>query len=140
MDNMYIASMRINTSRYEQELIELQTLLQQSDLSNLEYRAAERSLQISIEACIGIAKHWAKHKTGHRANDAYQSFEQLSQTGEITLDDLKNWRKVIGLRNALVHDYLNIDAEIVRSIIKNSFYKQLFDFIKIGLIALENIE
>ena len=138
MDNMYINSMRINTSRYEQELIELQTLLLQRDLSNLEYRAAERSLQVSIEACIGIAKHWAKYKTGHRAIDAYQSFEQLSQTGDITLEDLKNWRKVIGLRNALVHDYLNIDPEIVRSIIKNSFYKQLFDFITVGLNALEN--
>ena len=140
MDNMYIDSMRINTGRYEQELIELQTILQQRDLSNLEYRAAERSLQVSIEACIGIAKHWAKYKTGHRAIDAYQSFEQLSQAGELTLDDLKNWRKVIGLRNALVHDYLNIDPEIVRSIIKNSFYTQLFDFIIIGLIALEKAE
>lgn len=136
MDNMYINSMKINTERYKQELDEIQSILNIRNLSNLEYRAAERSLQVSIEACIGIAKHWSKQKTGSRSIDAYQSFEQLSQAGEVSLDELKNWRKVIGLRNALVHDYLNIDPEIVRSIIKNHYYQQLFDFITLGLNAL----
>ena len=136
MDNMYINSMSINTERYQQELDEIRAILQSRNLSNLEYRAAERSLQVSIEACIGIAKHWSKLRSGARAIDAYQSFEQLSQYGEINLEQLKNWRKVIGLRNALVHDYLNIDPEIVRSIIKNHYYQQLFEFISLGLKAL----
>ncbi len=138
MDNMYINSMRINTERYKAELVELHSILQTRNLSNLEYRAAERSLQVSIEACIGIAKHWSKLKTNGGSVDAYQSFELLSQAGEISLDELKNWRKVIGLRNALVHDYLNIDPEIVRSIIKNAYYEQLFNFITLGLDALAN--
>lgn len=138
MDNMYINSMRTSTTLYKQELLELHSILQSRNLSNLEYRAAERSLQVSIEACIGIAKHWSKLKTKNRSADAYQSFELLSQSGEISLDELKNWRKVIGLRNALVHDYLNIDPEIVRSIIKNAYYEQLFDFITLGLNALAN--
>lgn len=59
-DNAYITSLRLSLNRYQAELFELKLILSQRSLSNLEYRAAERTLQVSIEACIGIAKHWAK--------------------------------------------------------------------------------
>ncbi|WP_233095603.1 HepT-like ribonuclease domain-containing protein [Shewanella putrefaciens] len=39
------------------------------------------------------------------------------QRGAQPADELNGWRKVIGLRNALVLDYLNIDPEIIRSVI-----------------------
>ena len=50
-DNAYITALRWSLSRYQAELLELRTLLCQRALSNLEYRAAERTLQVSIEAC-----------------------------------------------------------------------------------------
>jgi uncharacterized protein YutE (UPF0331/DUF86 family) len=132
-DNAYIGALRISLSRYQAELSEIRAILALRALSNLEYRAAERTLQVSIEACIGVAKHWAKALAGHTPQDAYQAFEILAQRGELSPDTLIGWRKIIGLRNALVHDYLNIDPEIIRSVIAQGYSDQLFTFAEQGL-------
>ncbi|MGH1408338.1 MAG: type VII toxin-antitoxin system HepT family RNase toxin [Aeromonas sp.] len=132
-DNAYIGALRISLSRYKAELSEIRAILALRALSNLEYRAAERTLQVSIEACIGVAKHWAKALASHTPQDAYQAFEILAQRGELFPDTLIGWRKIIGLRNALVHDYLNIDPEIIRSVIAQGYSDQLFTFAEQGL-------
>ena len=132
-DNAYIGALRISLSRYKAELSEIRAILALRALSNLEYRAAERTLQVSIEACIGVAKHWAKALASHTPQDAYQAFEILAQRGELSPDTLIGWRKMIGLRNALVHDYLNIDPEIIRSVIAQGYSDQLFTFADQGL-------
>ncbi|MFQ2707418.1 type VII toxin-antitoxin system HepT family RNase toxin [Aeromonas caviae] len=132
-DNAYIGALRISLSRYQAELSEIRAILAQRALSNLEYRAAERTMQVSIEACIGVAKHWARALAGHTPQDAYQAFEILAQRGELPPDTLIGWRKIIGLRNALVHDYLNIDPEIIRSVIGQGYSDQLFTFGQRGL-------
>ncbi len=128
--------LRLSLSRYQAELLEIRTIVAERPLSNLEYRAAERTLQVAIEACIGIAKHWAKALAGHSPQDAYQAFEILVQRGELSADGLSGWRKIIGLRNALVHDYLNIDPEIIRSVIAQGYSEQLFIFASQGLDRL----
>jgi uncharacterized protein YutE (UPF0331/DUF86 family) len=132
-DNAYIGALRISLSRYKAELSEIRAILALRALSNLEYRAAERTLQVSIEACIGVTKHWAKALASHTPQDAYQAFEILAQRGELSPDTLIGWRKIIGLRNALVHDYLNIDPEIIRSVIAQGYSDQLFTFADQGL-------
>ena len=132
-DNAYIGALRTSLSRYQAELSEIRAILALRTLSNLEYRAAERILQVSIEASIGVAKHWAKTLAGHTPQDAYQAFEILAQRGELSPDTLIGWRKIIGLRNALVHDYLNIDPEIIRSVIAQGYSDQLFTFADQGL-------
>ena len=132
-DNAYIGALRISLSRYQAELSEIRAILALRALSNLEYRAAERTMQVSIEACIGVAKHWARALAGHTPQDAYQAFEILAQRGELSPDTLIGWRKIIGLRNALVHDYLNIDPEIIRSVIAQGYSDQLFTFAEQGL-------
>ncbi|MGM3173720.1 type VII toxin-antitoxin system HepT family RNase toxin [Dickeya lacustris] len=135
-DNAYISAVRISLSRYQAELSEIRAILAQRALSNLEYRAAERTLQVSIEACIGVAKHWARALAKHTPQDAYQAFEILVQRGELSPDTLIGWRKIIGLRNALVQDYLNIDPEIIRSVIAQGYSDSLFTFAQQGLDGL----
>ena len=49
------------------------------------------------------------------------------------------WKKIIGMRNALVHDYLNIEPEIIRQVIKKETYLALFDFSEAGLKAMNEL-
>ncbi|WP_330130799.1 type VII toxin-antitoxin system HepT family RNase toxin [Shewanella xiamenensis] len=135
LDNAYITSLRLSLSQYQAELGELRQLLSQRPLSNLEDRSAERTLQVSIEACIGIAKHWAKALAGHSPQDAYQAFEILCQRGIQPADEFNDWRKVIGLRNALVHDHLNIDPEIIRSVVSQGYSDSLLA--GVGMVIFE---
>jgi uncharacterized protein YutE (UPF0331/DUF86 family) len=138
MDNTYIFSMQENLEEIKSDLQGLHDISKTRALGRYEYRAAERSLQVLIEACIGIAKHWSYALNKTAPADAYSAFETLSQLG-VSAVNVASWRKIIGMRNALVHDYLNIDPEIIRLVIKNKTFSELFSFSEKGLSALTKI-
>lgn len=138
MDNTYIFSMQEHLTQIKSDLDGLHEISKTRLLGRYEYRAAERSLQILIEACIGIAKHWSYALNKTAPADAYSAFENLAQLGVGEIDIIA-WRKIIGMRNALVHDYLNIEPEIIRLLIKNKSFQTLFDFSKKGLVILTEI-
>ncbi len=138
MDNTYTFSMREHLLELQSDLVGLSEIHSERVLSRYEYRAAERSLQVLIEACIGIAKHWSYAINKAAPADAYSAFDKLSQAGISAVNEVP-WKQVIGMRNALVHDYLNIDPEIIRMVIKTQTYKALFEFSELGLQALEKI-
>lgn len=138
MDNTYLFSMQEHLEQLKSELQGLTDIINQRDLNRYEYRASERTLQVLIEACIGIAKHWVYALNKTAPADAYSAFEALSQQGIASINDVE-WRKIIGMRNALVHDYLNIEPEIIRHVIKNATYHALFMFAQQGLKTLNEI-
>lgn len=111
-------------------IFDLDELAEQDVFKNRDYYAIERLLQVLVEACIGISKHWLKALKKSVPNDAYKTFELLVQFNLLPESDLITWRKIIGLRNALVHDYLNLDKRIVLSVLREKHYWQLNDFIK----------
>lgn len=138
MDNTYIFSMQEHLEEIKSDLLGLHDISNTRTLGRYEYRAAERSLQVLIEACIGIAKHWSYALNKTAPADAYSAFEILSQFGISDIDKM-SWRKVIGMRNALVHDYLNIDPEIICLVIQKKDFDELFKFSEQGLLALMDI-
>lgn len=136
MDNTYLFSMQEHLVEIKSDLLGLTEIIQQRNLNRYEYRAAERTLQILIEACIGIAKHWNYALSKTAPADAYSAFEALSQQGVEGLEEVE-WKKIIGMRNALVHDYLNIEPEIIRALIRSARYLALLTFANNGLSALK---
>lgn len=138
MDNTYIFSMQEHLEEIKSDLQGLHDISNDRVLGRYEYRAAERSLQVLIEACIGIAKHWSYALNKTAPADAYSAFEKLSQLGVSDID-VTSWKKIIGMRNALVHDYLNINPEIIRLVIKKKNFDELFAFTEQGLSALTSI-
>lgn len=138
MDDTYIFSMREHLAELQSELQGLTDIINQRDLNRYEYRAAERTLQVLIEVCIGIAKHWNYGLFNTAPADAYSAFAKLSQQGIECVNEIE-WRKIIGMRNALVHDYLNIEPEIIKAVIKNRAYNALFEFTAKGLNELQGM-
>ncbi|MEQ5802246.1 DUF86 domain-containing protein [Halomonas sp. H10-9-1] len=134
MDPEYIDAMGEHLATLAEELEQLhEASTMANGLNALLYRAAERNLQLLTEACIGIAKQRLKSQGCVVPSDARKAFDKLREQG-LDASDVP-WNKVIGLRNALVHDYLNLDAAIVESIIHQREYRRLLDFAKVQLRA-----
>ena len=136
MNNTYTASMRDHISQVTSELDGLSTILGERAFTTYEYRAAERTLQVLVEACIGIAKHWSRKVCHSAPADAYTAFNNLSRLGNMSVN-AHDWRAIIGMRNALVHDYLNVDPRVIEGVIQSKRYFALAEFAFAGLAALD---
>ncbi|MFP4333027.1 MAG: type VII toxin-antitoxin system HepT family RNase toxin [Campylobacterales bacterium] len=96
----------------------------------IDERAAERSLQILSENLIGKLKKILQHYNSPVVPDSgYDAVEILRNIGAISDEDSSFFRKILGFRNALVHDYMNFDREIVKKIILSRDYEKLCDFL-----------
>lgn len=127
MDDAYRFAMQEQLSELAEELQQVESIYQQQGhMPTLIYRAAERNLQLLVEACIGIAKQTLKTQGKHIPNDARQAFEKLKAEG-IDTSDIP-WQQVIGMRNALVHDYLNLDRQRIIDVVAEGKYKALIVF------------
>lgn len=111
-----------------EDLNDIYAILQQRSWTRIERKGAERLLQILVEACIGLSKHWLKQQNKVLPVDAYSVFEKLMDLQLISPDDGLEWQRIIGMRNAIVHDYLNLDEKVIRSIITNKTYLKLQSF------------
>lgn len=134
---LYLTEAKKHQQQYVTELDELKADLVLDNFRARDYRALERLLQIYTELCIGLSKHWLKLYQKGSATDAYQTFSLLRENGQITREELSNWRRIIGMRNGLVHDYLNIDLSILEDILLNDYYQQLTSFSDKALAALK---
>ncbi|CAM3402475.1 type VII toxin-antitoxin system HepT family RNase toxin [Halomonas lysinitropha] len=127
MESEYIDAMREHFATLAEELEQLhQAALKPEGLNALLHRAAERNLQLLTEACIGITKQRLKSLGAVVPSDARKAFDKLRSLDHDTSQI--PWNKVVGLRNALVHDYLNLDHTIVEGIIRRKEYQKLLDF------------
>ena len=130
---LYLKEVIIHINEYELELNEISQL---TVVNNRDYRAAERLLQLLTEVSIGLAKHWLKSVQKESGSNAYQTFVALQNLGALTEKELVEWRKIIGLRNSLVHDYLNVDKSIIKLIVKEQKYQTLVLFCQTAINVL----
>lgn len=98
-------------------------------LSRLEFSGLQRALQVSIENAIGKAKRWLKERGQVVPISAYDAFNALASIGLLPADDLPAWNAIIGLRNRLVHDYMNIDEQLVKNLVLARKEQLVLDFL-----------
>jgi uncharacterized protein YutE (UPF0331/DUF86 family) len=95
-------------------LRQLQRYARDEFLSNPEhYGSAERFLHLAIEALLDMGNHViADENLG--VVDWYSDVPRIfSDKGFISTDLCERWIRMIGFRNTLVHEYIDIDRTIV---------------------------
>lgn len=90
--------------------------------------AIQRALQVFIESFIGFARYVVQQKYQLSVSQSREAVDVLKQQGDLTFTQHQQILKIIGFRNVLVHDYLDIDENIIRHIIKNKHYLFLNEF------------
>src|SRR5258708_2298224 len=90
------------------------------------FSSAERQLQVAIQAGIDIGNHVIADKDLGSAKDYKDIFRVLTKHKILSKPLSARLASMTGLRNVLVHDYLDIDLRIVYRILK----KDLPDFEK----------
>jgi uncharacterized protein YutE (UPF0331/DUF86 family) len=99
-------------------LAQARAILQQGRaLTSLEQGGVLHALQILIENAIGKAKQLLKASGQPVPVSGYDAFKALANHCLIEPADLDAWNAVIGLRNRIVHDYMNVDMEQVTALV-----------------------
>lgn len=98
-------------------------------LTALEFSGAVHALQVLVENAIGKSKHWLKALQLPVPVSAYDAFALLQQKQLITPQDLAAWQRAIGLRNRIVHDYLNLNDDVIYQLIQTDAYRFMIEFL-----------
>lgn len=82
--------------------------------------AAERNLQVAIQASIDIANHIVSALGLERpSQEPADVFNTLAEEKIIPHKFVETIRKIVGYRNVVVHDYLKVDRNITYDIIQS---------------------
>ena len=104
-------------------------------LTPLEQNGVLHALQVLVENAIGKAKQLLKASGETVPISAYDAFSSLVRKGEIEQKQLTAWNAVIGLRNRIVHDYMNIDMTRVPELVSQGRYEFVTEFLLIPLVS-----
>ena len=97
-------------------LDEARAVLQQGlALRPLKEAGVLHALQVLIENAIGKAKQLLKASGQPVPVSAHDAFAALATHRIIDAADVPAWHAVVGLRNRIVHNYMNIDMVQVRA-------------------------
>ncbi len=128
--DLYLQETRVLTQIQSDLLAEVcEKLKKGNKLSRLEENGVLHALQILIENAIGKAKHLLKAYYKTVPISAYETFATLVDIKYIAKEDLSQWNAIIGLRNKIVHDYMNMRMELVLELVKKREYQIVVDFL-----------
>lgn len=131
----YINSMRKHVADRIEVLNELSEQLQSQPLRKIERLAAERCLQTLVEAAIGASTHTCKAAGLTQPNDV---FAVMLKAHDVLQSHIPHGvlKGAAGMRNAIVHDYLNLDWGRIEPVIRDRVYLELEQFIQHALSFL----
>ena len=94
----------------------------------------EYNLFIAINMMIDIATHIVVDNNMGSPETLGEAFNILNKEKYLNDEETKVYRNMVGLRNVLSHEYINIDKKIIYSILKNS----LIDIKKFVIFVNDN--
>ena len=107
------------------EYLKILTQLQRYSLSDFltkpeRYGSTERFLQLAIETTIDIGNHIIADMNLGDVQWSSDIASILHEKGYLSVEMRETWIKMIGFRNLLVHDYLEIDRKKVHEVLQNN--------------------
>lgn len=121
----YVFAITEQVAQHISALNELSDLINQRGLSFNERSAVERSLQVVVEAIIGCSKHYLKSLGKPIPAEARATIQRAYELLAIASPDIKDLIGAIGMRNAIIHDYLNLDWNKLEVVLKSKKYQLL---------------
>ena len=121
MDNLDKVNLRLEKLREFVDILRtLKGVTARDLISDVDKRAkAERFLQLAIEACVDIAELLIVDQRLPAPDDSAESIEILGNEKIVDSQFAKSFAKAVGLRNILVHDYVDIDYGIIADKVNN---------------------
>ena len=108
-------------------------LLAGASLTPLEQNGLLHAVQVLVENAIGKAKQELKARGETVPVSAYDAFAALARVGCIPAEALPSWNAVIGLRNRIVHDYMNVDMVRIFEFLRAHGDRPVLDFLRTPL-------
>ncbi len=87
-----------------------------------DFLAIQRALQVYIESFIGLARYVVQQKYHLSVSQSREALDELKSRGDLTTQQHEELLKIVGFRNVLVHDYLEINDGIVQAVVTKRHY------------------
>ena len=87
-----------------------------------DFLAIQRALQVYIESFIGMARYFVQQKYNLSVGQSREALDELKSRGDLTVQQHEELLKIVGFRNVLVHDYLDINDGIVQAVVTKKHY------------------
>ena len=80
------------------------------------------NIQRAIQACMDVASHIIKENKWGIPQNSREAFDILVENKYIDKDMAENLKKMTGFRNIAVHEYKNLNMNILRNVIEIHLY------------------
>ena len=100
---------------------------------SLRLDAVEFNILRIIELCIDLANHVVKVRKLGIPKESRASFSMLAREGLIPKELSKLLEGMVGFRNVLIHDYRELDIEVMKDVIEH----RLDDFVAFTVRVME---
>jgi uncharacterized protein YutE (UPF0331/DUF86 family) len=116
--------------RHQRRMLRILDEVSQEDADNWterDYLAIQRALQVYIESFIGMARYFVQQKYNLPVSQSREALDELKSRGDLTVQQHEELLKIVGFRNVLVHDYLEINDGIVQAVVTKRTYAIMDD-------------
>lgn len=111
--------------KHQQKMLQIldeYSLENSDDWTERDLLAIQRALQIFIESFIRMARYLLQQKYALSVSQSREAISELKNRGDLSLNQYQQLVSIIGFRNVLVHDYLDINETIIKAIIIKKQY------------------
>ena len=126
----YVIAIQEQLSQHLQNLNELRALQDQRALQFAERLAVERSMQVMVEALIGVSKHYLRRKNKPIPSESGKPVVEALSLMNMPQAQVTAMKHAVGMRNAIVHDYINLDWDKVSDVLSEKQYDDIANSVR----------